>query len=376
MALEIDAGNTADPKRILVVDDEEDIREILKGLLVSLGHQVETARDGADALSKLDQGFDLVLLDLMMPGMDGFEAAAIIRQQYSLQDLPIIMITGMVGREERVKAAEIGANDFIAKPFEMVEVRLRTDSLLRMKQMHDRLKLHKDELEAKVSKRTRALNKALEDMAESQRLLRHAHLETIQRLVIAAEFKDQDTANHIQRMSHYSALIARHAGVPASQVDMILHASPMHDIGKIGIPESILLKPGKLEPSEWKVMRRHTLIGADILEGSDSSMLQMGAEIAISHHEKWDGTGYPNGLSGEEIPIVGRICAIADVFDALTSERPYKPPFSNKKAREIIWQDRGNHFDADLVDIFFDHTSEVEEIQEEYSVSDNGHDPA
>jgi len=191
-------------------------------------------------------------------------------------------------------------------------------------------------------------------------------METIHKLSAAAEFKDEDTASHILRMSRYCAVIAKGHGLDEDQVDLILNSSPMHDIGKMGIPDAILLKPGKLTEEEWVVMRRHTGIGESILRGGSSKYLAAGAEIAISHHEKWDGTGYPNGLSGADIPLAGRICAVADVFDALTTRRPYKSAFSNEKALEIMAEGRGRHFDPDLYDVFIANYEQVLEIQRSY----------
>jgi len=190
-----------------------------------------------------------------------------------------------------------------------------------------------------------------------------AHLDTITRLVLAAEYKDEDTATHIRRMSHYAALLARRAKLPESEVDTMLLTSSMHDVGKIGIPDAILLKPGKFDRDEFDIMKQHTTLGAKMLNGSPSRLLQAGKVIALSHHEKWDGSGYPHGLAGEEIPLWGRICAIADVFDALTSPRPYKQAYSIEKARNILLEGRGSHFEAKLVDLFLEDFDEVTAIQ-------------
>ncbi len=352
-----------EPNRVLVVDDEEDIRESLREMLEFLGHHVETASNGHEALAKLESGFDLVLTDVVMPGIDGFEVVETIRKKYSVYDLPIIMVTGMSGRQDRLRAVEVGANDFISKPFDLTEIKARSSSLLQMKDAQDALKRHQVELESTVRQRTAALREALDEMVETQNQLRSAHLETIQRLVSAAEFKDRDTSNHIQRMSRYCALIANKLHLPPHEVELILHASPMHDIGKIGTPEEILLKPGKLNAEEWKLMRKHTLYGRQILRDSSSELLQAGEIIALTHHERWDGMGYPNGLAGDEIPVWGRICAVADVFDALTSERPYKRAFSNEEAVRLLVEGRGKQFDPQLVDIFVNNFDNVLDIQ-------------
>jgi putative two-component system response regulator len=203
-------------------------------------------------------------------------------------------------------------------------------------------------------------------MVEAQRQAHQAQLDTVERLAIAAEFKDKTTARHIHRMSQYAAIIARGLRLPPGEVEDILHASRMHDVGKLGIPDDILRKPASLEKLEQDVMRQHTTIGGRILGNSSSKLLQAGKVIAMSHHEWWDGSGYPKGLSGEDIPLSGRICAVADVFDAVTSVRPYKPAYTNEQACEILRNERGTHFDPHIVDVFFEHLHEVVEVQARY----------
>jgi len=351
------------PKRILIVDDDPKILGLLGDMVSSLKHEVEFARDGFEAMAKIGLDIDLILLDVNMPGMDGFEVARSIRKQYLPNELPIIMVTGMATREDRIGAVNSGANDFIAKPFDLTEIRVRMKSLLGMKAAHDELRRHKDQLEEIVQRRTHALRTALDDVVEAQRRLRTANLETIQRLVVAAEYKDIGSAAHIQRISEFSALIARRLRLSPQRVELISQASPMHDIGKIGMPQEILLKKGKLNRREWLHIKRHPTIGAKILQRSTSQLLRLGEIIALTHHEKWDGSGYPKGLRGVEIPIEGRIIAVADVFDALTSKRPYKEAFSNDKAFQILWDGRGKHFDPELVDLFLSDVDEVIEIQ-------------
>jgi len=265
-----------------------------------------------------------------------------------------------------LRAVEAGANDFISKPIDLTELRVRMGSLLKMKESQDEVKRYQAELEEMVAVRTSALRMALENVKESQRVILSAHLETIHRLAAAAEFKDEETADHIQRMSRYCALLAKRLALPDAEVDLVLQASPMHDIGKIGIPDSILLKPGKLTADEWAVMKKHTIYGARILGDSNFELLRVGETIALSHHERWDGTGYPNGLAGEEIPLFGRVCAVADVFDALTSRRPYKEPFSNETSLEIMRAGRGTHFDPKILDIFLNDFGMFEDIQKDF----------
>jgi len=354
------------PKRILIVDDVEQNRELLESIVTSLGHESEMAEDGVEALAKLKLDIDLVLLDVHMPGMDGFEVARRIRQDPDVGDIPIVMVTALTSKEDRLRAVEAGANDFITKPVDITEVRVRTASLLKMKEAQDAVKQYQAELEEKVEKRTADLRKALQDMVEAQRRTQEAHLDTIHRLALAAELKDPTTASHIHRISRYCGLLAKAIALSPGEVDLILYASPMHDVGKIGTPDSILLKPAKLDDQERKIIKRHTILGGDILSNSTSELLQVGGVIALSHHEKWDGSGYPHGLTGEDIHLYGRICAIADVFDALTTERPYKTIFSNDESIKIMKDGRGKHFDPKLLDLFFDNFAEVIDIQEKY----------
>ena len=356
----------ANTKRILVVDDFEEIQLVLKFMLESLGHEIETASDGFEALAKLDLDIDLVLLDVEMPGMDGYEVARRIRDDPDHKDLPIIFVTSIASKEDRIRAVEAGGNDFIAKPVDITEITVRTSTLLKIKEMTDELKHSKKMLEETVINRTAALRKALESMVETQRLLRDAHIESIHCLVAAAEFKDADTAGHIHRMSHFSGMLAKKNKLSPSEVELIINASPMHDIGKIGTPEEILLKPDKLTKDEFRIIKQHTHYGSQILSNSSSELMQIGKQIALSHHEKWDGSGYPNGLAGDQIPLFGRICAVADVFDALTNKRPYKEAFSNSKALEIMSEANGSHFDPHLLDLFKNSMDEVEEIQEKF----------
>ena len=353
-------------KRVLVIDDDDGIRKITQMLVEGLGHDVEAARDGIEGLAKLQLGVDLVLLDVVMPGLDGFDVCRRIRQDPAGRDVPVIMVTSLETREHRLHAVEAGANDFIAKPVEETELRVRATSLLKLKATQDELKRYHAHLETMCEERTASLRKALEHMAEAQRTAYQAQLETVERLAILAEYKDKVTARHIQRMSEYSAVIARGLRLPPAEVELILHASRMHDVGKIAVPEAILRKPSELDSQEWKVMRQHSAIGSRILENSSSQILQAGRVIALHHHERWDGAGYPSGLSGSDIPLWGRICAVADVFDAVTSERPYKPAFPNDEALQLLRDGKGKHFDPRVVDVFFECLEEILKIQEKF----------
>ena len=350
--------------RVLVVDDEDRNLRLMEALLAPLGYAVELARDGEEGLLKAKKSPpDLILLDVMMPKIDGFEVARRLKEDESTRIVPIVMVTALNAVTDRVRALEAGADDFLAKPVDKTELRARVHTLLQVKAYNDHMHNYQRELKAEVEKRTAELGQAFET-------IKQASLETIYRLARAAEYKDEETGAHILRMSHYSAAVARKLSLSEDEIDSILYAAPMHDIGKIGIPDRILLKPGKLDQDEWVIMKQHTMIGGRILSGSKAEFIKLGETIALTHHEKWDGAGYPNGLKGEEIPISGRITAIADVFDALTSKRPYKEPFSIEKSFAIIKEGRGIHFDPQVVDAFFDITDEIFAIKERFQSED------
>jgi putative two-component system response regulator len=352
-------------KRILVVDDERVNLKVLSGFLQAFGHEVLAADSGFRALEMLDDSIDLILLDIMMPEMDGFTVAQAVRENPETAQTPIIMVTALSDRQDKLRAVQAGANDFISKPIDKTELKVRTESLLRMKASQDELKHYQQQLENMVKARTEALRRAMQNLAESQANILKAHIETILILSSAAEYKDNETAQHIKRMSWMASILAEELGMPQSEVELVHRASPMHDIGKIGVPDAILLKPGKLTPEEWVVMREHTTIGSRILENSTSDLLQAGSIIAMTHHEKWDGSGYPKGLAGEDIPLYGRISAVADVFDALTSKRPYKEAFSNEVALDIMAKGRGSHFDPAVYDAFLRRFEDFRSIQQQ-----------
>lgn len=352
-------------KRILIIDDEIPARELLTRYLEKMGVSVERAADGIEGLAKLHLDIDLVLLDIRMPGMDGFEVIQKIREQYSGDILPIVMVTASDGREERLRAVELGANDFIAKPIDQTELKVRVNAQLSLKAMHEKMYEHERILEETVKRRTVELSKALENMTEAQRISQQATLDTINTLAIASEYKDNETGAHIQRVGKYTEIIALNLGRPPSEIRILSTAALLHDVGKIGIPDAILLKPGKFTPEEFETMKTHTLIGAKILDTSKSELLQAGKEIALSHHEKWDGSGYPNGLAEESIPISGRICAVADVFDALMSKRPYKEPFAFEDATAYISESAGSHFDPQVAEAFSAGIDKIQSVYEE-----------
>jgi putative two-component system response regulator len=338
---------------ILVVDDDPAVQRMLRRILGRSGYHVLMANGGQEAFDKIAANLpDLIMLDLSMPMLDGFEVATHLKNSPQTRDIPVILISGLDSSQNHVRALDAGANDFLSKTAEPEEILARVRSHLKVKQLNDQLSKHRASLEETVSRRTAQL--------------KDASLEIIWRLTAASEYRDNETGAHIKRMSQYSAAIAQKMGLSNKTVEAILYAAPMHDIGKIGIPDKILLKPGKLDAQEWEIMKMHTIIGANILEGSKIGFVRMGAMIAMTHHEKWDGSGYPKGLKGRQIPLAGRIVPLADVFDALTSKRPYKEAFSIEKSYQIIEQDRGRHFDPDVVDAFFSIQDQILNIKDKY----------
>ncbi|GAB6271639.1 MAG: two-component system response regulator [Smithellaceae bacterium] len=352
---------------ILVVDDEDRNLRLMEAVLLPLGYDVAFARNGEEALAKVrETPVDVILLDVMMPGLDGFEVARILKSDDRTKIIPVVMVTALQEVEDRIRALEAGADDFLAKPVDKTEIRARVASLVKVKAYNDYIRNYSRELETEVARRTRDLRLAFER-------IKAMSLEALYRLTRAAEYKDEDTGAHIQRMSQYSATIARTMGLNDQTVEYILYAAPMHDIGKIGIPDKILLKPGKLTEEEWVIMKEHTIIGGRILEGSKAGYIHLGEIVALTHHEKWDGSGYPLGLKGNKIPLVGRIVAIADVFDALMSKRPYKEAFPLEKSHGIIREGRGNHFDPAVVDAFFASGKELDRIRQEFKDNHDSH---
>jgi len=355
-------------KRILIVDDEEMGRRLLNTFLTRLGYEVIEAFDGVHALEQVQATApDLILLDINMPRMDGLEVARRLKEASATKVIPIVIVSSVSDLEGRVKALEAGVDDFLAKPVDRTELRARVQSLLKVKAYNDHLLNYQKELEAEVARRTDQLRRAYEELKDASVKLKRASLDTVFRLSQAAEYKDEETGSHIKRMGYYSATIARRLQMSEEEIESILYAAPMHDIGKIGIPDRILLKPGKLDPDEWEIMKQHTLIGSHLLKGSDSFLISMAEIIAVTHHEKWDGSGYPKSLKGTDIPLVGRITAIADVFDALTSKRPYKEPYPFEKALAIIKESRENHFDPTVVDAFLAEINKILEIRQSWS---------
>ncbi len=360
-----DASTAAYPAaRVLIVDDGEQNVRLLETVLRRAGYEhVQGVTDSEAGLEMfLEDPPDILLLDLHMPGTDGFEfieKVTVPGSRAAEEFVPIVMLTGDDDPKVRLRALAVGAKDFLTKPFDRTEVLLRIANLLEMRFLHAKVKEHNRVLEEQVKERTQHLWAAVQDVEEARDGLRRSHEETVRRLSIAAEFRDEETSQHIHRMSQYCLLLARRVGFDEDTSQQIRVASQMHDIGKIGIPDDILLKPGKFTPEERSVMEGHAAIGHRILAESESKLLQLAATIALHHHERVDGNGYPNHLAGTGIPVEGRIAAIADVFDALTTDRIYRKAFPVATAISMLREGRGTQFDAELLDVFLDLLPEV-----------------
>ncbi|MBI2745483.1 MAG: response regulator [Burkholderiales bacterium] len=342
--------------QIVIIDDVEANLLLLKHFIgqLSESHAVEAFIDPLQALAHCQVAVpDLVIVDYMMPELNGIDFIQRFRAVPGRADIPVLMVTANDELTVRYSALEAGANDFLTKPLDKIEFRARMRNMLALRASQKRL-------EDRASWLAEEVLKATDEIVRRER-------ETILRLSRAAEFRDPETGDHIQRMAHYSWMIAVRLGLPLEQQQLILEAAPMHDVGKVGIPDHILLKPGKLDDAEFSIMKQHPVIGHQILSDSSSPLLQMAAVIALSHHEKFDGSGYPLGLTGEAIPLVGRIVAVADVFDALTSARPYKAAWELDRAVSFMREQRGLHFDPQCVDVFLDRLDEVQAVRRRFA---------
>ena len=327
-------STTSNRPLILAVDDEASNLQLLRQILQD-HYRLLFAKDGARALELAHKEKpDLILLDVMMPGMSGYEVCAALKASPETAPIPVVFVTALNDTADELEGFEAGAVDYITKPVSppVVRARVRTHlSLVRM-----------DELKA-------------------------SRLAIVQRLGLAAEYKDNETGLHVIRMSHFSRILGLAAGMSEQEADDLLHAAPMHDVGKIGIPDRILQKAGPLDADEWKIMQSHATIGAEIIGEHGGGMLQLAHDIALTHHEKYDGSGYPNGLAGDAIPLTGRIVAIADVFDALTSVRPYKRAWSEEEAVGYLIEQKGRHFDPALVDLFVAQLPTIRTVRERWA---------
>ncbi|QID18951.1 response regulator [Nitrogeniibacter mangrovi] len=344
--------------KIAIIDDTPLNLTLMQALVSKLPEcEPQPFADPAEGLAWCQQNEpDLVIVDYMMPGLDGVEFIRRFRATPQRGDVPILMVTADHERQTRYNALQSGATDFLNKPVDRNEFQPRVHNMLALRRAH-------------LATRERARTLEIE-VAKATALVHDREQETVTRLARAAEFRDPETGAHIQRMAHYSALIARQAGQSDAYCTMLLLSAPMHDVGKLGIPDHILMKPGRLTPDEFEQMKRHPEIGYDILKDSTSPVIQAAATIALSHHEKFDGSGYPNGLSGEAIPLAGRIVAVADVFDALTSARPYKPAWPLDEARQFLVEGRGQHFDPSCVDALLADWPAVLDIRDRFRDED------
>ena len=347
---------------ILIIDDQFTSRKILEELISSLGDEI-LVKPFADPVKAIEyvqvHEPDLVLADFKMPRMNGVEFTKRFRELY--KDIPLVVITGVEDKQVLYDALDAGATDFLSKPVDHRECRTRCNNLLRLRQQHQIIKGRAKWLESKFTE-------AVVDV-------RRREHETLMRLAKAGEYRDEETGNHIIRMAKYSRLIANGLGLGAEECEVIEYAAPMHDIGKIGISDTILLKPGRLTPEEITVMQRHTVIGYEILRDSPSKYLQTGALVALGHHERFDGSGYPHGLARDTIPLPARIVAVADVFDALTSERPYKKAWSIQDALNYLAAEKGKHFDPDCIEAFHSQFERIISVRQKFldlPVADNG----
>jgi putative two-component system response regulator len=327
--------------RILIVDDEEGNIRVLERILAKFGYKTVKSTTSPRTVASLYTTWkpDLILLDLQMPDLDGIGVLDELRPLIPHDNfVPVLILTGDQSQEAKRKALSSGAKDFVAKPFDMTEVLLRIRNLLEARSLHLRLQNQNQVLEYRVRERTRALEKA--------------QLEILDRLAGAGEFRDDETGQHTRRVGTLSATLARALGADVHLAGLIEKAAPLHDLGKIGIPDQVLLKPGRFTPEETAIMRTHTTIGAAILSGGESDLICMAAEIALSHHERWDGTGYPHGLAGAAIPWAARIVSVADVFDALSHDRPYRAAWPMVKVVKEIGDAAGKQLDPDMARIF------------------------
>lgn len=339
-------------RTIYVVDDVLANIELVEAVFRNdPGIEIKKAENGSELIDLMDQNGrpDLLILDLMMPVMDGFEALKKIKDVREKSYFPVIALSALTDKQSIIDALSMGADDYVTKPFFVEELKTRAYNMIKLKERDEFLNTSLDVMES--------------NLLEKLRMLEHTQLEIITRLGKASEFRDDETGRHIERISGYVSLIAGAMDINNEQIALMKYASPMHDVGKIGIPDNILLKPGRLTEDEFKIIKLHTIIGNKILSGTTLPLLELAREIAVSHHERWDGNGYPHGLNKESIPISGRIVSITDVFDALTSDRVYKSAWPIEKALDYIKEQRGKQFDPDVVDAFFSVVDRIIEIK-------------
>lgn len=344
--------------KIIVADDDKFYLKIYSDLVSELGYDCLTVENGLEALEKFRKYHpDLLIIDVVMPGMNGFEVTKRLKEDPLTMHTPVLIVTSLSDKDSKVTGLEYGADELLNKPINEAEFKVRVRNILKVKKYEDFLVEHGKMLEGEVMSKTVQLEEAYEKV-------RYGYIETVYRLTLAAEYRDKETGGHIKRISLYSQLLARYLGLNESRVEAIFFASPMHDVGKIGIPDSILLKEGGHTKEESAIMKTHTTIGADILRDSDSEILKAAQEIALCHHETWDGSGYPNGLKGEQIPVSGRIVHIVDIYDALRSKRPYKEAYDHARACGII-DSMKSRFDPVIYNAYRDCSDEFRRLFDE-----------
>jgi len=347
--------------QILLVDDEPANILLLQRILGGAGYtNLISAKDGYAALELCEcEAFDLILLDLMMPGCDGFTVLRELAPLLAREQLPVMMLTADASRPTKQRALDSGARDFLTKPFDAVEVLLRVKNLLETRLLTLQMRDFNRRLEERVASRTEELSESYDKLViayaqleQWQRAVEQGQMEVLQRLTQAAELRDDDTGQHTLRVGELSARLAAQLGLSREHIELIRRAAPLHDVGKIGVSDNILLKPGRLTPDEFALMKTHTVVGAHLLSSGQSEFVRAAEAIALNHHERFDGSGYPHGKHGEDIPLEGRIVSVVDVFDALTHERPYKVAWSEEAALNEIEAQRGRQFDPRIVDAF------------------------
>ncbi len=346
----------------LIVDDEDDIRAILRRIMESAGHRCVEAANAEEARDRFaEHGFDLVLCDVNMPGESGPTLVRHILDRHT--DTAVVMVTGTDDPEVATLAIEAGAYGYVVKPFTPNEILINVNGALHRRRLERENRMQRAELAATVRERTEDLSRALVTVETTDARLHGSVVEMMRRLSLATELRDPETANHIDRMSRYAELLGRAMGWSADRCMDLKLASRLHDAGKISVPDRVLRKAGLFTDAEFAVMKTHAEIGYQLFEGSDAPLLEMASMVAWTHHERWDGAGYPRGISGQSIPIEGRIAAIADVFDALSSRRSYKVAYAPEQVVEIMKEQRGKHFDGDLLDVFLENLDAAFDIQ-------------
>jgi len=353
--------------KILIADDDKNITNLLSHLLDKEGHELTIVHNGEKAILKgYENNYDLFLIDIEMPQEDGITVCETLKNTNKTKDIPVLILTGYSHSKNKIKALKAGANDFLTKPIDTTELKLRVNNMLKLKEYSKSLENSNKNLQQEVDQKTKKLRETVNKLELAHEKIKIGYIDTIYRLSRALGYKDHTTGKHLIRLSRLSSFIAKNMSLPDKFVEKIYFASPMHDIGKISIPDHILSKPEALTEEEFEIVKSHTMIGYKLLKGSDSNILQTAAEIAISHHEQYNGTGYPNHCKGSEIPLSGRIVKLVDTYDSLRSERPYKDPLSHSKTMDKITSGdekiEPKHFDPDILETLLKNEEAIEEI--------------